>query len=361
MKLFNLVILNLKRMGKNKLAFMLSFILPVVVIFGMGFIMNNPANSTKNYYVVNNDKGPLGEALMEELSKDFVVKIYGREEALEKLKKKTMTEFYEIEENFTELLKRGEKPQLLVNRRESIESFSDFEMVANDIINKYIIAAVIEAGTGEDIDMSSLNSEEVHIKTVSTRNTGMASQMVINFLISFNLFVAIGMCYELVALKNEKTLRRAITTANRPAEIIGAIFGAQFIIVILGYTLIFFANAFINNKELLPHAPIILLNLMMTTAVALSLAVFVARIVKNEKLIIIILQIILCGSSFIGGSFMPLEFLPKGITALSRFTPQYWALESIKTVRYEYSLIVLLFAVLLFTAGTVSARSFAEA
>jgi ABC-2 type transport system permease protein len=234
-------------------------------------------------------------------------------------------------------------------------------MQANEVINKLLISSSIEAASGESVSLEKLRNDEVVINTVSTKNTAMVSQMTINFLISFNLFVAIGMCYELFALKSEKTLRRALTTANTPAQVIGAVFSAQFIIVILGYIIIFFINAFINTRELLPQAPIIILNLAMTTAVALSLAVFIARIVKNEKLIAIVLQIILCGSSFIGGSFMPLEFLPKGIRAISKFTPQYWAIESIKNVRYEYSLIVLLFAVLLFTAGTVSARSFAEA
>lgn len=361
MKLFNLINLNLKRMLKNKTSFLLSFILPIVVTMGIGFAMDESPDNSRNYYIVNSDSGTYGEALVEDLSKDFKITIYTKEVALEKLKKKIIPDFYEINEDFTERLKGGQKPQILVNRRESAQTFSDFEMQANESVNKLLISTMIETASGEKIPFDSINKEEADIKVVSSKSTNMASQMTINFLISFNLFVAIGMCYELVALKNEKTLRRSLTTANRPAAVIGAIFGAQFIIVIIGYTIIFFANALINNKELLPQAPIIMLNLVMTTAVALSLAVFIGRIVKNEKLIAIVLQIILCGTSFIGGSFMPLEYLPKSIKVLSRFTPQYWAIESIKTVRYEYSLIVLLFAILLFTAGTVSAKSFAEA
>jgi ABC-2 type transport system permease protein len=361
MKLINLINLNLKRMMKNKTSFLLSFILPIVVTMGIGFAMNDSPDSSRGYYMVNSDKGIYGEYLIKELSKDFTVKAYTREQGIEKLKKKIIPDFYEINEDFTESLENGQKPQLSVNRRESMQSFSDFEIQANEVINKLLISAMIESVSGEKVSLDSLDKADAAIKVVSTKSTSMASQMTINFLISFNLFVAIGMCYELVALKNEKTLRRSLTTANSPATVIGAVFGAQFIIVILGYTVIFFANAFINNRELLPQAPIIMLNLTMTTAVALSLAIFVDRIVKNEKLIVIVLQIILCGTSFIGGSFMPLEYLPKGITTLSRFTPQYWAIESIKAVRYEYSLIVLLFAVLLFTAGTVSAKSFAEA
>jgi hypothetical protein len=72
--------------------------------------MKNPYNSNKSYYVVNNDSGSYGQIFVEELSNEYKLKLYSREDALENLKKKLITEFYEIEDGFTEGIKKGQKP-----------------------------------------------------------------------------------------------------------------------------------------------------------------------------------------------------------------------------------------------------------
>lgn len=360
MKLIYLIKHNLKRIMKNKVSIALTFILPTVVIFSMGFITNRYSDSSRSYYVVNSDAGIYGREFIGELSKDFKVKVLPREDALEKLKKKTISEFYELGRDFSKEVENGQKPQLIVNRREAIQGFSDFQIKSEELGKRLVFSTLVEKASGEKIELGDTANEEVNIKVSTERKTGMGSQMIINFLISFNLFCAIGMCSELFTLKSERTLRRALTTANTPKTIIGAILGAQFIVVFLGYAALLLIYAIINDKALLVQAPIIIINLMMITGVTLSLAVFVSRILKNEKLIPVILQIILVSTCFIGGSFVPIDMLPEGISLLSKFTPQYWAIKSIAEGRYEFSLIVLLFGILLFTAGTVSTRSFAE-
>lgn len=360
MKLIHLIKCNLKRILKNKAMLLLSFVLPAIVVGGVS-ILNNKANlSTRTYYMVNTDSGTYGKELIQELSKNFNVKLSQKDEVMEKLKKKTLAEFYEISEDFTETLMNGQKPQILVNRREGSNAFSDFEMKLEDLISKLMFTSRIEDNTGEKIQLSSLVNKEVNIKVSTTNNTDTVTQLFINLFISFNLFCSIGMCYELAGLKSERTLKRSLTTGSSPKTIIGAVLGAQFLFIVTGYIVLLLVYVFINNKVLLPQVPIIVLNLIMTTAVALSLSVFVSRIVKDEKLIGVIIQIILVGTCFVGGSFVPIELLPKSISIVSRVTPQYWALQSIKEGRFEYALIVLLFAVVLFTAGTVSTRSFAE-
>lgn len=360
MKLMHLIKCNLKRVMKNKAMFLLSFVLPAIVVGGMS-VLNNKSNlNTRTYYMVNNDSGTYGKELIEELSKDFNIRIFSGDRAMEKLKKKTLTEFYEINEDFSNSLMKGEKPQILVNRREKSNEFSDFEMKADALVNKLVFISRVEKSSGEKLPLASLINEEVNIKVSTESNTDMTSQLFINLFISFNLFCSIGMCYELAGLKSERTLKRSLTTGSKPRTIIGAVLGAQFIFIAAGYIVLFLVYVFINNNILLSKAPIIILNLIMTTAVALSLSVFVSRIVKDEKIIGVIMQIILCGTCFIGGAFVPIELLPKSITLISKVTPQYWALQSIKDSRPEYTLIVLLFAVVLFTAGTISTRSFAE-
>lgn len=360
MKLIYLIKCNLKRMIKNKATVLLCFVLPAVVIGVISIINNKQSFSSRTYYMVNNDSGVYGKELVQELSKDFNIKVYQKDEVMEKLKKKTIAEFYEIDQDFSQVLMNGQKPQVKVNRRETNKEFKDFEIKVQDLVNKLIFTSIVKEKSGENIAISSLITDQVNIKVSATKKTGVGRQLIISLLISFNLFCSIGMCYELAALKKERTLKRSLATGSKPKTIIGAILGAQFVIIVIGYAALLFAHIFINDKALLPQAPIIILNLMMTTAVALSLSVFVSRIIKDEKLIGVVMQIILVGTCFIGGSFIPIELLPKSISVLSRITPQYWAIQSIKDGRFEYSLIVLLFAAVLFTAGTVSTRSFSE-
>jgi ABC-2 type transport system permease protein len=360
LKLLQLININVKRMVKNKASIMLTLLLPMVVVLGLGFIFNRESDSKKTYYMVNNDNGSYGEKLVKELSKDYNIKLYSKESAMERLKKKTIVEFYEIGEKFSSELKEGKRSHILANRRENVQSFSDFEAKANNLLNKLMISSEIEAASGEKVSIDYFNSVKVKTNVISTKSTTIGDQLVINLLVSFSLFSSIGMCLELFGLKSERTLSRSLTTANKPQTIIGAILGGQYIIVAVVYIVLYFMYVFIFNKGLFMQAPVVILNLLMTIAVSLSLAVFVSRIIKNKNLIPIVLQIVLCGTCFIGGSFMPVDMLPDSIARFSKFTPQYWAVQSISTGKFQYSLIVLLFAVLLFTGGTVSARSFAN-
>ena len=59
-----------------------------------------------------------------------------------------------------------------------------------------------------------------------------------------------------------------------------------------------------------------------------------------------------------GGSFAPYEFLPSAVRMFSKFTPQYWAIESINTGNIYLAGIVVLFGIALFTAGTFKVRRF---
>jgi ABC-2 type transport system permease protein len=177
-------------------------------------------------------------------------------------------------------------------------------------------------------------------------------------IISFALYGAIGISMELFELKKQNILKRSFTTANKPETIIGGVLGALFIVSSIAYSGAFLLSSYIFSSSNLEKAPVIVLNIVCLVMVALSLGVFITRIVKNENLINMVLQITIALTCFIGGSFMPIEFLPKGIAMFSKFTPQYWALQSINTGNAWLSIIVLMFSVALFTCGTFKAKNF---
>ena len=93
---------NLKRMLKNKRNVAVSFLIPLTLTLVLGYAFNKFSSSDNESIIVNNDKGSYGSEFVKEYSKSNSIKEYSKEEGTEKLKKKQISVYYEITENFTE-------------------------------------------------------------------------------------------------------------------------------------------------------------------------------------------------------------------------------------------------------------------
>lgn len=350
---------NLKRILKNKTLIFANFLIPLAIVFIFGFIFKNTSMDSKKDIIINSDKGIYGEEFVKELKINSKIEVYEKKDAIERLKKKRITVCYEIPENFSELIGRGEKPKILSYSLEKNMNLGDFEFNANSVINKMLLKGEFK-NSGMDISMESLRGDGGKIEVIAKEKNNIGDRVVLNMLISFVFFSSIGVATEIFQLKKENILKRSFTTANSTRTIIGAILGALFILTSICYSIIFLINIFINAPNTLSKAPIIILNLVLIVLFSLSLGVFITRIVKNEKLINIVLQIIVSLTCFVGGSFAPIEFLPKGVRVFSKFTPQYWTMQSIRTGNVWLSFVVLLFAIVLFTTGTFRSKNFID-
>lgn len=348
---------NIKRITKNKKNLMVSFLIPGFVILFLGFAFNKVSGSDYESAVINSDKGTYGQEFINEIKKNTNIKIYEKNDGLEAVKKKRIQLCYEIPENFSQLIENGEKPAIISHKLEKGTEPGNFSFNANSLINKMLLRSELKQA-GQTISLDKLSYEDTTITVTGKNKQNMSDTIILNVLISFSLFTAIGISLELSNLKKENILKRSFSTGNKAQVIIGGILGAIFITTSVEYCLIFLMNGFINSPGFLSKAPIIMINITFMVLLSLSLGVFITRILSNESLIPVILQIIICVSCFIGGSFMPIELLPKGISIFSKFTPQYWALQSINTNNVGLSFIVVLFALALFTAGTFKAKNY---
>lgn len=350
---------NLKRLIKNKKNLIISIIVPAVVVLAFGFVFNRVITSDVENAVINSDKGNLGQEFVTELKKTTGIKVYEKSSGLEALKRKRIPSVYEIPENFTELISKGEKPQIISHKLESGTDLGNFEFNASSIINKMLMRSDFKS-IGKDVTLEQLSYNAAKIEEVGKDKKSIGDIIVMNILISFILYGSIGISTELLNLRQQNIIKRSLTTANKPNIIIGGVLGALFILGSIGYSAVFLLNCTINSSSYMSKAPVVVLNLVLLQLFSLSLGVFVSRIFKNEGLVVMVLQIIIAVTCFVGGSFMPIEFLPKSITMFSKFTPQYWALQSINTGNALLSLMVILFALVLFTSGTFKARNFIE-
>ncbi|MDD7795292.1 ABC transporter permease [Clostridium sp. 'White wine YQ'] len=349
---------NLKRMLKNKRNLAVSFLIPLTLTLALGYAFNKFSSSDNQSIIVNNDKGSYGSEFIKEYSKSNSIKEYSKEEGIEKLKKKQISVYYEIPENFTEEISKGEKPQIQAVKLES-GGQSNFEFNANSIVTKMLLRENFEkSGQKVSLEDLSYNKSNIEVTGKNAKTTG--DIVMLNMIISFVLFGAIGITIELLGLKKQNILSRSFTTSNTSKTIIGGVLVAMFVLATIGYGIVYLANLTINSLGDPSEAPVILINIAALSLVSLSLGVFVSRIIKNESMLQAVLQIVISVTCFIGGSFMPIEYLPKSITVFSKFTPQYWALQSINTGNAWLSIVVILFAVVLFTAGTFKVKNFVE-
>ncbi|MBK1810929.1 ABC transporter permease [Clostridium sp. YIM B02505] len=349
---------NLKRLIKNKTTMIATVAIPFSIILALGFLFNNIIGSDSKSVVVNMDKGSYGSEFVKEIQSNTKIEVCDKNEATKKLKNKNISVFYEIPEDFSAKLEKGEKPQIFSYKSENNSEFGNFQLNADSLINHMLLRNEFK-NNNKDVSLKALSYEDSNITIKGNDKNSLGDTMVLNLIISFALFSSIGISMELFHLSEQNILVRSFTTANKPGVIIGAVLAAMFIISAVSYSSIYMLSALFNSHNMIAKAPIAILNITCLALVSLSLGILVTRMVKGESYINVALQIIVGVTCFVGGSFMPYELLPKSITAFSKFTPQYWAIQSINTQKPEYALIVLLFSVALFTAGTFKVRKIA--
>lgn len=360
MKFFILLKINIKMLLKNKKNIISSFLIPALIVLLMGFIFTKIQNSDNQSALILSDKGSYGKEFVNEIKKTTSIKIYEKQDGIEKVKSRKLSACYEVPENFSDMINKGEKPHIVIYQLEKGVEPGNFQFNANSIINKMVLRNEFKTN-GTDVTLQQLSYKKTNIKVVSTDKTSIDSVgdvVLLNIIISFSLFGAIGIATEFFELKKQNVLKRSFTTANKPKTILGSTLTAMFIISSIGYSAIFVLSSLMFSSNNFSKCLIIILNIVLMVFMALSLGMLVTRLVKNENLIPMVLNIVISVTCFIGGSFMPIEFLPKSITMFSKFTPQYWALQSINTGNPWLSLMVLLFSLVFFTAGTYKTKDF---
>lgn len=356
MKFIYILWSNIKRILKNKKMFISAFLIPLAVMLAFGFILNKVDDHVTTA-VVNSDKGTYGKEFIDEIKNNTDIKIYEKDDAAEMLKSKKISNFYKIPDNFSEIIKNEDKPEIICYEREKGNSAGDFQFYANSLINKMILREEMKK-QGVNLSLKGLNSSSSKIEVSNSDKQNISDQVVMNIFISFLLYTSIAISMELLNLKGQNILKRGFTTANKPGTIIGSVLLALLIVSTVRYFLVYVINCIINSPSHLKNSPIMLLNIILLTLVSLSIGTFITRICRNPGTINIVLQIMIGVSCFVGGSFMPIEYLPSSISAFSKFTPQYWALNSINTGNAAPALMVLLFSLVFFTAGTYKVKDF---
>lgn len=249
MKILRYGFIQFKRMIKDIKVIGFMLIMPLVVITIINFAIKSGGGSTIMVDVAFNveDNGKEGKQLLEELkipTKSIFYKDKGK--AIESLNKNDVVAVYEIPKNFSEKIKKGEKPEIKAYKKEIGNGTLPIEKSLNNNINKKVKENLL---INKNIIKSKNELDNNSVKTVieNTKNVEEGVFLVLSLIINFIIFSANNVSSELLNFKKQNILKRAITTSNRGFEIIGGIYLGMILIQSFVYMSVYICGKFYNR------------------------------------------------------------------------------------------------------------------
>lgn len=354
MRLLNLTFINIKRYLKNPMNILFMFCLPLVVMF---CIYNfGGSGNVGSIGVVNNDKGILGEELIAELNENYYVNIYegSIDEALEELKKNEIGELYVLGEEFSETIKSGKKPVVenykVTSEVGGILALGKVDSFINEKVKEKIAPGLENSLIKSEVIRKEKNDVEQYKMTV--------------LMICYFLFIGgTTLIEDMIKLKNQKILRRSITTANKDYEILGGMFFAMFTMQAVLSSSAFLSVIFIC-KISLPSIWVPILLICLTSFIGTSVILVSVRWIKNPSLATmgcVIYSLISFALAMVSMNLMDFEGTPQIVSNISKLFPFHWMVNILETGEVLMGTIILiLMGLCFFTAGCFRLRDYVK-
>ncbi|MBZ9608250.1 ABC transporter permease [Clostridium estertheticum] len=390
MQVIYMAFLHLKRMLKQKTPIFSMILIPVLVVGTIAYFTRDSKDSFNEIVditIVNKEKGRLGNKLIEELKtdKNFEIKELNIKEAQIRIKENKTGAALVIPEGFTENLESGSLKKLDIMKL----SDSNVDIVISKKVNNFVtqrllsnkVMSVIKQNDivtnksydeiSRKIDASLSNNpvkvelEEIKKDGTRTLSGSLSTSLIINFLMFSMIYIVI----EMVELRNNKTLRRSISTPNKNGSIIGSVLLSMLFLCWIQIGLMVIVTKYIFHIYWGKSMFAVFLIFTIFIVVVLSLGLLISRYAKNQSQAVGIVNLVVTPTCLISGTFMPLEFLPAVFKKIAYFTPQNWALSALNDVALKNSGVIdiipklgilILFALVFFTAGSKSLKEMVE-
>lgn len=363
MKILRLSYVNLKRIAKNKTNLALMLIGPLILILGTHFV-----NKSEGYYIsidsgfYMEDEGSYGEEILESMDYGGEI-LYDYDEAMELLEKNKIIALYIIPSDFTEKIKNGEKPIIESYKREEGNNTAPLELELEDKINNKIREDIL-LNSNIIKDRAEIYEYRGKVSIIDEYSgIGGDAYMSILLIIYMIILSSTGIGEEMLKLKKQNILSRAMTTANKGYEIMGSLFLSTLFLSTGSNLLVLFITKSIIGYSI-NSLPIVIINIIMASMFSITLTIFLIRISEDPSLVSIGTAIYAVASFSLSGISSSPDFypnVPKAIINLGKFMPQYWIMDSIENTKLFPNILVLgLMIIALFTAGSYKFRDFAN-
>ena len=324
----------LKILNKNKFIVILYTVF--LIAFG-GFNMQTSENNTNfvaskpNIMIVNKDekKGITKDLVkyIEENSK--IVNLKNSEDAInDGLFYRDVNYVIYIPKNYNRDFMDGKNPKI------DIKSTGDYKSsYAEMLLSRYIKVANIykKSINNKDELISKINetlSKKSKVEIISKLDTnGLTKATFYYNFASYSMLACLiyVICLVLSSFKNIKIQKRTIISSTNYKKINRQLLLSNCLFSIILW-LLYVILSFILIKDVLfsNQGIIYLLNSLLFTICATTIAIFIGNLVSNKNAISGIVNVVALGSSFLCGAFVPMEWLPDGVLKIAHILPSYY-------------------------------------
>lgn len=321
----------------------MSFILAITINLGITFayVMTNQSENSNNFKaekskiaVINKDNGLVGQQLEDYLKEQTtIVSIDTSEKGQQDaLFFKEVMYILTIPTDFSEMVANGKVPKLPT--KSVPNSQADFQ--TSSLINQYINKVAFytknfpEKNEKEILSMVAANlanKAEVTFEANETKaDTKDMTARIFN-LLAYGLFMTILSSIGLVSIsmnrKNIKDRNNCSPLSERKRSYFFSL--AVIIFSILSWTVFVGISLGLSKSRLSDSmTQLMLLNSAVFLLTMISLSVIVSYFVTSTEMIAGLNNILILGTCFISGAFVPQEFLSAPVLKIASFFPTYW-------------------------------------
>ena len=288
--------------------------------------------------IINNDKEEgITKGLIDYLKENCNIKdIVGQEELDDALFYRELNYIIYIPENFREDFLNGKAPKI------EIKSTGDYQSsLAEMILKKYINIADTYRGIFEETDIIEKTKETLaknaEIEVVTKLDTTSLEKSA--FYYNFASYSLLAGCVYVISLilssfKTEQINKRtAISSMNYKKYNLQLLIANGIFAVLLWIFYIILSIMLLGDIMFTAHGAVYIINSLVFTLCALSIAFLIGTLVRNKEAINGIVNVVALGSSFLCGAFVPMEWLPDSVLSVAHALPTYWYIKTNEVVK----------------------------
>jgi len=353
-KAFEIALLNLRLLFRDKTSLMMMFAIPLFMTMIMGLVWGRMGEDKLKIIIVDEDKSNYSSIFADILKEDELLSVRkdNRKNAIDEVRESNIESAIIIPKDFGDKIKKGGGAKLKVVKLEtSTRAFAVLEVVRgtiNRMATNYYTANISidylnKIGTNADSNEESLWKkifkaadenwkpdppvkvifENVTASEVRGKKTiaGGFSQGSLGFAVTFIGFSLVGNSTTIMEDKIKRTLFRLLSTpTHKSSYIIGKIMGSIFMGIFQCAVLILTGRYLFSVKW--GRDPLGLVLLMGSYIICgTSLGIMLASLVKTIDQAHAMTPVIMISMSMLGGCFWPIEVVPPYMQTIARFTP----------------------------------------
>lgn len=324
----------------RKRGWIIYLLVPCVVVTLTVFLLGQTSAASILVSYVNEDEGPAGQYLMNELERSgqYVLKESESENTLrEDLVENKSTVGVYIPEGFSDGLIEGQQPTVQIYEVSTSEASVMIRMTADSAVTRLSgTAALIRETSEPDVDrmqdvlkQSAMNRVDTEVTDLNLyAKPGLSN--VTGFTLMFMMTLISSVVSMMIDDRRQRTLSRMYTAPVRAYQIalgnfLGSlVVGSLQVIIVLGLSR--YVLRYDYGVPLLMH----FLILMAFMLVSLGVASTVAGLIRNGQNAAMINSMIVTPTCMLGGCFWPLAIMPEFMQKIANFIPQKWAIEAVE-------------------------------